>query len=99
MAAYVVLFREGPIHTPSEMEEYRRTSPPPDPKMKPLVVYGAQEPLEGTPPEGVVILEFPTMEDAKNWYAGPYGEAAKHRQAAADYRGVIVQGWDGMPPG
>ena len=97
MAAYVVLWREGPIHTPSEMEEYRRTSPPPDPRMKPLVVYGAQEHIEGShPPEGVVVLEFPSMEDARDWYNGPYNAAAQHRLAAADYRGVIVEGFE-MP--
>ena len=99
MTAYVVFLREGPIHTPSEMEEYRRLSPPPHPEMKVLAVYGAQEGLEGNPPEGVVILEFPDRETAKEWYNGPYGEAAKHRRAAADYRGVIVDGWDGTVPG
>ena len=99
MAAYVVLFREEPVHTPSEMEEYRRMSPPPPPGLKPLVVYGAQEALEGTPPDAVVILEFPSRDEAREWYNGPYKDAAKHRQAAAKYRGVIVDGWDGTIPG
>ena len=98
MSAYVVLFREEPVHTPSEMEEYRRTSPPPPPGLKPLVVYGKQEALEGTPPDAVVVLEFPSMQEARDWYNGPYGEAAKHRQAAAKYRGVIVEGFDGTVP-
>ena len=92
-------FGEEPVHTPSEMEEYRRLSPPPPPGLKPLVVYGPQEALEGDPPDAVVILEFPSTKDARDWYNGPYGEAAKHRQAAAKYRGVIVEGWDGTVPG
>ena len=63
--------------------------------MKPLAVYGAQIPIEGdNPPDAVVVLEFPTVEDAKAWYYSPeYQEAAKHRLAAADYRGVIVEGY------
>ena len=98
MPAYVVFIRESAIHTPKEMEEYQRVSRenPMDPKMKPLAVYGAQVPIEGKAPDGVVILEFPTVEDAKTWYYGPYQNAAKHRRAAADYRGVIVEGWS-MP--
>ncbi len=100
MAAYVVLFRESTIHDPAEMQKYAemgaKNGPPP--KMKPLAIYGAQVHIEGeTPPDGVVILEFPTVEDAKEWYYSPeYQAAAKHRLAAADYRGVIVEGFTGM---
>ena len=95
MTAYVVLFREGPVHDPDEMAEYRRIgqeigSPP---TLKPLVVYGAQTPIEGAPPDGVVVLEFPSVDDAKAWYYGAYQEAAQHRLRAADYRGVIVEGF------
>jgi uncharacterized protein (DUF1330 family) len=98
MAAYVIFLREGPIHTPAEMEEYRRigSESPIDPKMLPLAVYGAQTPLEGDAPEGAVILQFPSVEDAKAWYYGAYQKAAQHRRAAADYRGFIVEGYE--PP-
>jgi len=59
----------------------------------PLVVYGAQTPLEGEAPDGVVILKFDSTEDAKAWYYSPgYQEAVVHRLKAADYRGVIVEG-------
>jgi uncharacterized protein (DUF1330 family) len=100
MPAYVVLFRESTIRDPAEMQKYAekgaKNGPPP--KMKPLAVYGAQTHIEGeTAPDGVVILEFPTVEDAKEWYYSPaYQDAAKHRLAAADYRGVIVEGFAGF---
>ncbi len=43
--------------------------------------------------EGVVILQFPTFEEAKAWYDSPaYREAREHRFAGADYRAVIVEG-------
>lgn len=99
MPAYVVLFRESPIHDPAEMEEYQRIGAKngPPPTMKPLVVYGAQTPLEGQAPDGVVVLEFPSVEDAKSWYYGAYQQAAVHRLKAADYRGVIVEGFSPPP--
>jgi uncharacterized protein (DUF1330 family) len=95
MTAYVVLFRESAVHDPEAMKEYQRIgqangSPP---TLKPLVVYGAMTPIEGNPPDGVVVLEFPSVEDAKEWYYGKYQEAAPHRLKAADYRGVIVEGF------
>jgi uncharacterized protein (DUF1330 family) len=98
MPAYVVLFRESPVRDPAEMQKYAeigaRNGPPPT--LKPLAVYGAQTHIEGdNPPDGVVVLEFPSVQDAKDWYYGPaYQEAVKHRLAAADYRGVIVEGFD-----
>jgi uncharacterized protein (DUF1330 family) len=95
MTAYVVFLRESPIHTPSEMAEYQRKGQlnPRDPNMLPLAVYGPQITLEGEAPDGAVILQFPTVEDAQAWYNGPYKETALHRQAAADYRGFIIEGY------
>jgi uncharacterized protein (DUF1330 family) len=41
----------------------------------------------------VVILEFPTFEEAKAWYDSPaYRKVREHRYKGADYRAVIVQG-------
>jgi uncharacterized protein (DUF1330 family) len=95
MPAYVVLFRESPVRDPEAMAEYTRIGQAkgPPPTLKPLVIYGAQTPIEGTPPDGVVVLEFPSVDDAKAWYYGDYQEAAQHRLRAADYRGVIVEGF------
>ena len=66
---------------------------PIDPKLKVLSVYGATEALEGNAPDGIVMLEFPTMQDAKAWYNSPgYQAATQHRKQGADYRVFIVQG-------
>ena len=96
MPAYVIFLREKPIHNQAEMDIYTRTGRerPRDPKLKPLAVYGALETIEGEPADGVVILEFPTVEDARNWYYSPeYQAAAEHRRKGAEYRGMIVQGF------
>ena len=97
MPAYVVFWREGPIYDQPEMDEYRNRNRqhPPDPKlqMKPLVAYGKIDALEGKAPEGMVILQFPSVVEAKAWYNSPdYQAALPHRLKAADYRAVIVEG-------
>jgi uncharacterized protein (DUF1330 family) len=95
MPAYVLFIREGQIRSPADMETYERIAreAPLDPKLTPLVVYGAMESLEGEAPGGVVILQFPTLEDAKAWYQSPgYQAAVPHRKKGADYRAFIVQG-------
>ena len=95
MVAYVIVMREEPIHTPEEMAEYARKTQtiPPDPKMQLRILYGAMTPLEGDPPDGVAMLEFPTVEDAKAWYYSEgYQDAAKHRLAAARHRAMIIEG-------
>jgi uncharacterized protein (DUF1330 family) len=61
--------------------------------LKVLAAYGGHEALEGPELEGVVILEFPSMEDARAWYDSPaYREAREHRFRGADYRAFIVEG-------
>jgi uncharacterized protein (DUF1330 family) len=102
VAAYVVLFRESTIKDASEMAKYRELGSKNNSSqygLKPLAVYGAQVPLEGRPPDGVVILEFPDVDTARAWYTSEgYQAAVKHRLAAADYRGVIVEGFSGVIP-
>jgi uncharacterized protein (DUF1330 family) len=98
MAAYVIVTRESPLRDEAEKKTYDRKTreAPRDPNLKPLVLYGAVHPLEGTPPDGVVVLEFPTVEAAKAWYNSPgYQAALPHRLNSADYRAVIVEG---LPP-
>jgi uncharacterized protein (DUF1330 family) len=95
MPVYMLFIREGAVRDQSEMDEYRRVNRqgPPDPKLKPLVMYGAIESVEGTAPDGMVMLQFPTVEDAKAWYNSPsYQAALPHRMKGADYRAFIVQG-------
>jgi uncharacterized protein (DUF1330 family) len=60
---------------------------------KVLAFYGAFEVAEGAGVDGMVILEFPTMAEAKAWYNSPaYVEARKHRFLGADYSVVFVEG-------
>lgn len=59
----------------------------------PLVVYGAQETLEGEPSEGVVIFSFPTKEEALAWFNSPdYAAAREHREKGAQYQVTLVEG-------
>lgn len=58
-----------------------------------LATYGEQETLEGPPMEGVVILQFPDMASARDWYhSDAYQSAAKHRFAGAEYHATLVNG-------
>jgi uncharacterized protein (DUF1330 family) len=94
MAAYVVFTREK-MRNSEEYERYREKARPANAShpLKPLALYGKHEILEGPAIEGAVILEFPTMEAARNYYrSAAYQEAAKHRFLAADYRVFIVEG-------
>ena len=95
MPVYMLFIREGAIRDQSEIDTYSRMNreSPRDPKIKPLVVYGAIEPVEGAAPDGMVMLQFPTVDDAKAWYNSPaYQAALPHRKKGADYRAFIVQG-------
>lgn len=49
--------------------------------------------LEGSASEGVVIVQFPTFEDAEAWYESPtYQEIIKYRQSGAEFDLYIVEG-------
>lgn len=57
-----------------------------------LAAYGALEHLEGPPVEGAVILRFPTMQAARDWYHSPaYQTIAAHRFAGSRYRAFIIE--------
>jgi uncharacterized protein (DUF1330 family) len=94
MAAYAVFIREI-TRDPAEMETYSRMvgETLAGHRVKVLAAYGHQQVLEGPRVEGAVILEFPSMEEAKAWYDSPaYQEAREHRFQGADYRAVLVEG-------
>ena len=94
MAAYVVFTREKTLDQ-AELEAYwARVKETIDGRpLKVLAAYGKQVTLEGPEVEGVVIAEFPTLQDARDWYESPaYQEAAQHRHRGAVYRGLIVEG-------
>jgi uncharacterized protein (DUF1330 family) len=63
--------------------------------IKVLKAYGRHETLEGPEVEGVVVAEFPSIEEARAWYDSPaYQEAAQHQFRGAVYRGLIVESVD-----
>jgi uncharacterized protein (DUF1330 family) len=88
----MIFIREGEIVDHEAMAAYQAGSGGPVPGVKPLVVYGAMETLEGEPADGMVILEFPDTQSARDWYNGDYSERAKLRQQAAPYRAMLVEG-------
>ena len=59
-----------------------------------LVRGGAAGVVEGGPhPKTIIVVEFPTMERLREWYASPeYAEALKVRQTAIDRRLIFVEG-------
>lgn len=97
MPAYVILIRDEPVRDPGAMADYvrinRENADHFANMLKPLVVYGAAEGLEGPTPDGVVLLEFENSAAAKEWYNDPaYQDALPFRKKAADYRAFIVEG-------
>jgi uncharacterized protein (DUF1330 family) len=95
MAAYLVFIREGAVRDADAMAEYskRARAAGGEVKATPLVAYGAIEGVEGEPADGMVIMQFDTVEEAKAWYNRPgYLDAVPHRQKGADYRVMVVQG-------
>jgi len=99
MPAYMIFTREEPVFDEAEMDAYRSAnreiagSFQEKYGLKPLVVYGDLETFEGDAPDGVVMIEFPSMEDARAWYNSPeYQSALKHRLKSARYRAVLVDG-------
>jgi len=101
MAAYMIFIREQPVRDAKAMAEYQRLNRQNtgEFKVKPLVVYGAMEAFEGKAPDGMIVLEFPDAEAAKAWYNSPnYHATIPYRQKAADYRAILVQGFESPKP-
>jgi uncharacterized protein (DUF1330 family) len=95
MSVYMLFIRDKPPHDLQELEIYSRLNRERagEFNLKPLVIYGAIEAVEGEPPDGMVLLEFENEEQARAWYRSPaYQNALPHRLRGADYRVMIVQG-------
>lgn len=94
MAAYVVVQVE--VQDPERYETYKKLVPPS------LEAYGGRfvvrggktETLEGAwSPERFVILEFPSVDQAKAWWGSPeYAEAKALRHATAHSEMIVVEG-------
>jgi uncharacterized protein (DUF1330 family) len=94
MSAYVVFIREQTLDR-AELDTYFKEVKATfaGHELKVLANYGPQEDLEGSPTEGTVIAEFPSMEAAKAWYDSPlYRKVREHRFKGAIYRGILVAG-------
>jgi len=94
MSAYVI--SEVDVRDAAGFEAYRTIA------AKAIVQYGgrylvrggAAEVAEGgPPPKTLIVVEFPSMERLREWYASPeYAEALKVRQTALDRRLIFVEG-------
>jgi uncharacterized protein (DUF1330 family) len=94
VSAYVI--SEVEVRDRAAMEAYRALA------LQTIAQYGgrylarggAVEVVEGWPPvKSIIIVEFPSMARAREWYASPeYAEALKLRQTALERRLLFVEG-------
>jgi uncharacterized protein (DUF1330 family) len=96
MKAYVIV--DVTIHDPVEYENYKQLTPgtlaPYGGKF--LVRGGKTETIEGDwQPGRFVVLEFPSVENARAWYSsGTYRDAKMIRQRAAHTQMILVEGFE-----
>ena len=94
MSAYLVFARDKTVDQ-QEMDAYAKEASDTlaGHPAKPLAFYGAHQDLEGPSTEGIVMIEFPTIDAAKGWYNSPsYRQAREHRFKGATYRVTLAQG-------
>jgi uncharacterized protein (DUF1330 family) len=94
LPAYVIAMVD--VKDPVRYEDYRRLVLPT------ITAYGGRfvarggrtELLEGKLPAGrLVIVEFPSVERAKEWWASPeYSEAKALRQATSEGSLIVIEG-------
>jgi len=94
MAAYVIV--DVDIHDAALYDEYRKHVPATIEKYggKFLVRGGKFEKLEGSwQPTRLVVLEFPSMDQAKRWYdSEEYREPKALRLRASKASAILVEG-------
>lgn len=94
MAAYIIFIKEKTIDK-EELKIYSQEAPAGlvGYDITTLAAYGKNQVIEGDEVEGVAILEFPSFEEAKEWYENPiYQKAKAHRIKGGKYRAIIVEG-------
>lgn len=95
MPAYVVFVRSN-TKDPEGLERYAelaRLAPISKLELAASSKLHAFEVLEGPPTDAIVILRFPTMADAREWYySDAYQKALPHRLNAAEFRTFLVEG-------
>ncbi|MDE5441253.1 DUF1330 domain-containing protein [Bradyrhizobium sp. CSA207] len=94
MPAYVI--SEVEVRDSSAMEVYRTLAAQTIAQYggRYLARGGATEVVEGgPPPKTIIIVEFPSMARAREWYASvEYAEALKLRRTALERRLLFVEG-------
>lgn len=96
MSAYIII--EIEIKDPELFEEYKKLA------TETIALYGGKylvrggrtEVLEGDRhPNRIVILEFPSMDQAKKWWnSEEYSPALKLRNLSAKSEMILVEGYD-----
>src|SRR5258708_8238225 len=99
MSAFLVFIREKTLDQ-SELKAYwakiRATLE--GRPIKILAAYGRHVTLEGPEAEGVVVAEFPSVEEARGWYdSPPYQEVAQHPFRGAVHPSLIVKSLYTLP--
>jgi uncharacterized protein (DUF1330 family) len=94
VAAYVIV--QVDVNDPVRYEDYKSMVPPSIAKFggRFLVRGGKTLTLEGGwAPKRFVMVEFPSVEQAKAWWASPeYAEAKALRQATAESMMIVAEG-------
>ena len=94
MPAYVIV--DVTVTDPREMEEYRKQVPATLAKYggRFIVRGGAHQTVEGDwKPNRLIVLEFPSMEQAKRWYdSEEYREPRAMRLRAGRANLIMVEG-------
>ena len=94
MPAYVISEVEGRDAT--ALEQYRTLAASSIAQYggRYLVRGGAVELIEGDPPpKMIIVVEFPSMDRLREWYASPeYAQALKVRETALERRLIFVEG-------
>ena len=95
MPAYFIVFRDK-MTDPAAYAAYGAKAMPTLAacESKLLVANGALTAVEGAAPDGVVMIEFPTVAAARAWYDSPaYQAIVGERLGATAGRAVIVEGF------
>jgi uncharacterized protein (DUF1330 family) len=94
MAAYIVV--QVDVKDPIRYADYRAMVPPTLERYggRFIVRGGKTEALEGNwAPKRFVVVEFPSVEQAKAWWASPeYADAKALRQATSETLMIVAEG-------
>ena len=96
MAAYIIV--DVSIHDPVAYEEYKKLTPASIAEYdgRFIVRGGPSECIEGDwQPGRIVVVEFPTMDRAREWWhSAGYSKAKAIRQRASTTKMILVEGYE-----